>query len=213
MAAIERSGKAMSLRSVRRTTAPASIADITKMLVVDGTHQRVRELIQSALYRVPVLRPRRGRRQRLRGGIADRRNRRRDRRGCGGSRRRRFVLVLVRDELFVARGAGARRNVLGHAAGPGRPTVGDISGERRACPELQTGAEHYRCSDQPLDHSGRQKLRLDGSDLWFQSTIIIADRPALIPPAPGKSSLHGGTVSAPRPDAGTSPRLLSLWYQ
>ena len=65
-------------------------------------------------------------------------SRRNDSGGAGrrsGVRRRigRYVLVrLVRHELFVARCARPRWNILGHAAGPGRPSVRHDSGERRA---------------------------------------------------------------------------------
>ncbi len=178
-----------------------------------AAHQRVRDLIQSALHHAPVFRPGFGRRKRLHGVIVGGRSRRRDRRRCDGGRRRRFVAVLVGDELVVAGSTRPRRNVLGHTAGPSRPIVGDISGERRACPERQTGAEQYRCSEQPLDHSGRQKLRLDGSDLWVQSTIVIADRPILTPAALGKAAFMAGLCQPQGRGLEPRPKLLSLWYQ
>ena len=47
------------------------------------------------------------------------------------------LALLVSEELLVARRAGPRRNILGHPAGPGRPSIGDIAGERRARPEVK----------------------------------------------------------------------------
>ena len=58
----------------------------------------------------------------------------------------RYVLVrLVRHEFFVARCARPRRNVLGHAAGPGRPSV-NILLRQTACTPIAQGRRQARSS-------------------------------------------------------------------
>ena len=89
-------------------------------------------------------------------------SRRNDSGGAGsrsGIRRRigRNILMLsVRHEFFVARCARPRWNILRHAAGPGRPTIGDESGKRRAGPKPETGAERHRQHQQTFGRAGRQ---------------------------------------------------------
>jgi hypothetical protein len=188
----------------------------------------IRALIQAALRRASIVRSSVSARQRLCIGAARGRSDRRGRNGGGGAgsgsgssgRRRagwctghragigRHVLsLLVSDELLVSRRAGPRRHVLGHAAGPGRPGIGDKSGERTARPERQADAKRCRQREQALGRAGRQirtsmlsAINLQhhlhdnppGRDHLIRPGKIILKRP----PAAKEKRLHGGTVSA-----------------
>jgi hypothetical protein len=161
-------------------------------------------LIQAALRRTSIVRSSVGGRQRRIGAARRRRNRRRRNggggagSGCGsrGSRRagwctghrasigRHVLSLLVSDELLVSRRAGPRRYVLGHAAGPGRPGIGDKSGERTARPERQADAKCCRQREQALGRAGRQ----------IRTSMPLGDEPArsrLSYPTPAKSFLNG----------------------
>ena len=77
----------------------------------------------------------------------------------GSVRRRiwRYVLVLLmRHELFVARSARPRWNILRHAAGPSRPSVGHGTSKRRARAKPEAAAERHRQQEQTFGRAARQ---------------------------------------------------------
>ena len=65
----------------------------------------------------------------------------------------------VGDELFIARCPGARRNVVGHAAGPARPVIGHISGKRAAGTKHQPKTQDRHRRDDRFRYPGRHAER------------------------------------------------------
>ena len=62
----------------------------------------------------------------------------------GAAGRRPGLLAADGDKFLIARRARPGRHVLGHAAGPGRPSVGYDTGKRAAPAQRQTDAEQSR---------------------------------------------------------------------
>jgi hypothetical protein len=65
----------------------------------------------------------------------------------------------VGDELFIAGCPGARRNVVGHAAGPARPVIGHISGKRAAGTEHQAKTQDRHRRDDRFRRPERRAER------------------------------------------------------
>ena len=160
-------------------------------------------LIQPAPRRGSIVGPRISWRELLRGGPGDRRiGRRRGGRapgccasrgwspgsGCRGlSRRpgvsgtacsRRILPLLVGDKLLIARRAGPGRHVFGHAAGPGRPSVGYNTRERAASAQRQTDAEQSRQRQPALGQHCRQISSPIRLHPWRSPCALLAEAPS-----------------------------------
>ena len=96
------------------------------------------------------------------GGLEHRRHRTSGRIGPVCWRQHILIGLSVGDELVVARSAGARRRVVGHAACPVRPMIGDISGEcilvrgTGARREHRANTKHNRRRERALDDHARR---------------------------------------------------------
>jgi hypothetical protein len=75
-----------------------------------------------------------------------------------GRRRGSAVGRLVSNELIVTGRARSRRNIVGLAAGPVRPMIGNKTGKLAARAQSQAETEHYQSHSRPLDYHADRRI-------------------------------------------------------